>query len=84
MVIFWCFSLQSDVYIYYGLTNYFQNHRRYVRSRDDNQLHGETVSISTLNRDCHPYLKKEFNSTYSQPIAPCGAIANSLFSGSIL
>ena len=72
-------DFESDVYIYYGLTNYFQNHRRYVRSRDDNQLHGDTVSTDSLNTDCKPYRVKDINSSYSLPIAPCGAIANSLF-----
>jgi len=36
------FTLDKDytgsVYFYYGLINYYQNHRRYVKSRDDNQL----------------------------------------------
>src|SRR5690606_3522414 len=27
-----------DVFIYYGLTNFYQNHRRYVKSRSDYQL----------------------------------------------
>ena len=51
-----------------------QNHRRYVRSRDDLQLHGELKS--TVSSDCDPFSK--VNGT---PIAPCGAIANSLFNG---
>ncbi|XP_022913240.1 cell cycle control protein 50A [Onthophagus taurus] len=74
------FNLDVDflgkVYMYYGLTNYYQNHRRYVKSRDDNQLLGNLDSLST---DCIPF--SEDNSTgYNRPIAPCGAIANSLFS----
>lgn len=77
----WCHVLQKDVYMYYGLSNYYQNHRRYVRSRDDNQIHGDTVSASTLNSDCEPYRTKSISSSDSRPIAPCGAIANSLFNG---
>uniref|UniRef100_A0A8W8N0S6 Cell cycle control protein 50A n=1 Tax=Magallana gigas TaxID=29159 RepID=A0A8W8N0S6_MAGGI len=73
----------KDVYMYYGLSNYYQNHRRYVRSRDDNQIHGDTVSASTLNSDCEPYRTKYISSSDSRPIAPCGAIANSLFNDSI-
>lgn len=69
------FELQSsyarDVFIYYGLTNFYQNHRRYVKSRDDKQLLGIKDALSS---DCEPF--KEFN---GKPIAPCGAIANSLF-----
>ena len=69
--------MKGDIYIYYGLTNFFQNHRRYVKSRDDVQLHGEVVTLNDLSNDCKPYRTVD-----SQPIAPCGAIANSLFNDS--
>lgn len=72
------FNLTSDftgkVFMYYGLTNFYQNHRRYVKSRDDNQLLGNLVL--TPSSDCAPF--QFVNET--KPIAPCGAIANSLFS----
>ncbi|XP_070199085.1 cell cycle control protein 50A-like isoform X3 [Littorina saxatilis] len=68
----------GSVYMYYGLTNFYQNHRRYVRSRDDNQLHGDVISYSDLNDDCDPYKTVSDNGT-TMGIAPCGAIANSLF-----
>ena len=54
-----------------------QNHRRYVRSRDDLQLNGQLRE--TVSSDCEPFAK--FNKS---PIAPCGAIANSLFNGKFL
>lgn len=60
--------------MYYGLTNYYQNHRRYVKSRDDDQLLG--LLNSQPSTDCAPF-DKDSN---GKPIAPCGAIANSLFS----
>lgn len=69
--------IAGKVFIYYGLTNFYQNHRRYVKSRDDVQLLGQlspTVSI-----DCDDYSYVEVNAV-KIPIAPCGAIANSLFS----
>lgn len=60
--------------MYYGLSNFYQNHRRYVKSRDDNQLLGD---LSTdPSSDCAPFNLVN----HSKPIAPCGAIANSLFS----
>lgn len=31
-------KIDPPIYIYYELTNYFQNHRRYVKSRNDEQL----------------------------------------------
>lgn len=68
--------IKRDVFIYYGLTNYYQNHRRYVKSRDDSQLLGDLSKVST---DCKPY---DYNED-SVPIAPCGAIANSLFNDEI-
>lgn len=66
--------------MYYGLSNYYQNHRRYVKSRDDNQLLGRLSDIPSS--DCQPFAY-DLNSTSQkeQPIAPCGAIANSLFNG---
>ncbi|XP_034940635.1 cell cycle control protein 50A [Chelonus insularis] len=72
------FTLPEDfagnVYMYYGLSNFYQNHRRYVKSRDDNQLLGKLSDV--LSTDCEPFAYNESK----HPIAPCGAIANSLFS----
>ncbi|CAF1288414.1 unnamed protein product, partial [Didymodactylos carnosus] len=68
-------DFDGDVYFYYGLINYYQNHRRYVKSRDDNQLLGKSGSAAT---DCEPFQK--INGT---DIAPCGAIANSLFNDTL-
>lgn len=71
--------LQSNVYLYYGLTNFYQNHRRYVKSRDDSQLLGRK---GTLTTDCEPYDYVTNETSHQKiPIAPCGAIANSLFNG---
>ncbi|XP_071553328.1 cell cycle control protein 50A isoform X2 [Temnothorax nylanderi] len=67
----------GKVYMYYGLTNFYQNHRRYVKSRDDSQLLGHLDP--TVSSDCEPFAYEEVNNT-KIPIAPCGAIANSLFS----
>lgn len=64
--------------MYYGLSNFYQNHRRYVKSRDDNQLLGRLDSEPS--HDCEPFAK---DSNKKMPIAPCGAIANSLFNGRI-
>ncbi|KAF2901971.1 hypothetical protein ILUMI_04207 [Ignelater luminosus] len=76
------FSLETDfqgkVYMYYGLSNFYQNHRRYVKSRDDGQLLGRLDP--NPSSDCIPFAF-EFNNETKQklPIAPCGAIANSMF-----
>lgn len=75
------FSLDTDfqgqVYIYYGLTNFYQNHRRYVKSRDDVQLLGKLSN--NPSSDCAPYAVDVDKNGNKKTIAPCGAIANSMF-----
>jgi LEM3 (ligand-effect modulator 3) family / CDC50 family len=70
-------DFSGDVFMYYGLTNFYQNHRRYVKSRDDNQLLGELSQ--TVSSDCSPF-DRDVN---GKPIVPCGAIANSLFNDTL-
>ncbi|CDW57591.1 CDC50 domain containing protein [Trichuris trichiura] len=69
-------NVESPVYLYYGLSGFYQNHRRYVKSRDDIQLLGDPKHVSS---DCAP-----FQYVDKLPIAPCGAIANSLFNDTFL
>ena len=72
-------DLEGTVYLYYKLTNFFQNHRVYVKSRDNSQLSGKTgQSVSDLDQNCEPYRSVEVNGQ-QVPIAPCGTIANSMF-----
>lgn len=72
-------DFKRDVYVYYGLSNFYQNHRRYVKSRDDYQLLGNPTSTSS---DCQPYDTALDSKGVKRPIAPCGAIANSKFNDS--
>ncbi|XP_077978119.1 cell cycle control protein 50A-like isoform X2 [Glandiceps talaboti] len=78
-------KFSGNVFVYYGLTNYYQNHRRYVRSRDDYQLVGVTTTSSAqLSEYCEPFRSTiPPGSNDSLPVAPCGAIANSFFNDSI-
>ncbi|XP_023649617.1 cell cycle control protein 50A-like [Paramormyrops kingsleyae] len=69
---------ESNVFMYYGLSNYYQNHRRYVKSRDDSQLNGNLNSLKDPSKECEPYRTND-----GLPIAPCGAIANSLFNDTL-
>ncbi|CAD6191359.1 unnamed protein product [Caenorhabditis auriculariae] len=62
----------GDVYLYYYLENFYQNHRRYVKSRSDRQYLGNLNEVG----DCDPFDKDKATGL---PIAPCGAIANSIF-----
>ncbi|GAA6025593.1 hypothetical protein JCM10207_001202 [Rhodosporidiobolus poonsookiae] len=71
-------ELKKPVFLYYKLTNYYQNHRRYVKSVDTDQLMGHAKSASSINGgDCKPV-----DSIGGKPIYPCGLIANSLFNDS--
>lgn len=70
-------SLEKNVYMYYGLDNFYQNHRRYVKSRDDKQMQGRKQT--TVNSDCAPFDVNSEGKIY----APCGAIANSLFNDTL-
>ncbi|KAM3726278.1 CDC50 family protein [Dirofilaria immitis] len=70
-------DFQGDVYFYYALDNYFQNHRRYMKSRSDSQLLGDLQNVG----DCDPYAYLNTSSGL-KIIAPCGAVANSMFNDS--
>ncbi|XP_078279531.1 cell cycle control protein 50B [Rhinoraja longicauda] len=72
--------LTGPVFMYYELTNFYQNQRKYGVSRDDNQLNGELDYLKNPSESCFPF-RKDNNGT---PIAPCGAIANSMFNDSFV
>jgi hypothetical protein len=77
------FSIPEDmgapVLFYYYLTNFYQNHRRYVESFDTDQLKGEARSYSSLDGSkCDPLHGEEREGTF-YPYYPCGLIANSMF-----
>ncbi|XP_026195025.1 cell cycle control protein 50B isoform X2 [Anabas testudineus] len=66
---------KGPVFFYYGLSNYFQNHRKYGVSKDDNQLFGDLTYFTSPSSSCSPY---QYDSS-NKPIVPCGSIANSMF-----
>ena len=41
-------DFKGPIYVYYELENFYQNHRRYVASRDNLQLGGELTSKSEM------------------------------------
>lgn len=70
-------ELPYSVFFYYKLTNFYQNHRRYVKSLNSDQLKGKFVSNKDLNNsDCKPLAASGESAIY-----PCGLIANSVFNG---
>lgn len=69
-------DMGPPVLFYYQLTNFYQNHRRYVNSFDAQQLADTNgFSAGSVSSDCSP-LKTD---TDDRPYYPCGLIANSLF-----
>ncbi|KAG6861874.1 hypothetical protein C0995_010580 [Termitomyces sp. Mi166 len=72
-------DLPNSVMFYYKLTNFYQNHRRYVKSLNTDQLRGKFVSLDDLKKsDCKPLAIID----NTKAIYPCGLIANSLFNDS--
>ncbi|KAJ2704218.1 alkylphosphocholine resistance protein lem3 [Coemansia sp. IMI 203386] len=76
-------DLEPSVFLYYRLTNFYQNHRRYTRSFDVDQLKGKVRSASDLDGgDCSPLDVYEEGGA-KKPYYPCGLIANSVFNDTI-
>ena len=85
-------EMEGDVFVYYRMKNFYQNHRRYIKSKSNKQLKGKWLSESDIKNDCDPIkLNKDLyegitaideNKTLLDPNAvahPCGLIAKSLF-----
>ena len=84
-------DMEGPVFVYYELDNFYQNHRRYVKSKNVNQLQGDTVSYSDIS-DCSPIKYNSDLRKYrgiSDSLAdgdlasPCGLIAASYFNGKL-
>jgi hypothetical protein len=70
-------TLKAPVFMYYRMTNFYQNHRRYVKSYDQGQLDGDAKSYSSVDgTDCAPL---DVDTDSRKPYYPCGLIANSIF-----
>jgi hypothetical protein len=83
-------KMESPVFVYYELDNYYQNHRRYVKSRNVDQLQGDTMSYDDIKTDCDPVVRNKdiranLMNIYNELLPPegvanpCGLIAKSLF-----
>ncbi|XP_058763209.1 ALA-interacting subunit 1-like [Vicia villosa] len=64
--------MKSPIHVYYQLDNFYQNHRRYVKSRNDEQLRDSKKGNSTTGCQPEDYVN-------GVPIVPCGLIAWSMF-----
>jgi hypothetical protein len=84
-------DMTPPIMVYYQLNNFYQNHRRYVKSKSNDQLNGATPTAAELKSsgECDPIVTvKDLgnfqtvdNTTLKedQPANPCGLIAKSLF-----
>jgi hypothetical protein len=69
-------DISPPILFYYRLTNFYQNHRRYVKSVDIDQLKGKARTAADIRSgDCAP-LDVDAE---GKPYYPCGLIANSMF-----
>ncbi|KAJ5928020.1 Meiotically protein [Penicillium verhagenii] len=74
-------SMGPPVFLYYRLTNFYQNHRRYVQSLELDQLKGSALSNKTIAGSvCDPLTT---DPATKKAYYPCGLIANSRFNDSI-
>jgi hypothetical protein len=97
------FTISADVagpmYMYYKLTNFYQNHRRFAKSRDTQQIAG--VDVGEPSSDCEPLLTPGSfwgNTSVSMTInngaatmtyanykySPCGLVAWSQFNDTFI
>jgi hypothetical protein len=52
-------QIEPPIYVYYQLDNFYQNHRRYVKSRSNKQLLGNWLTKEELNDDCAPIITND-------------------------
>jgi len=71
-------KMEKPVYLYYRLDDFYQNHRRYVQSRNDDQLRGQLPTSYSDISDCEPFAALGDHIPQNFYL-PCGLIARSQF-----
>jgi hypothetical protein len=79
-------DMEPPIWVYYHLEGFFQNHRKYLKSRSSDQLKAKTSPPKTSPSDleqCDPWVTSVVN---GQEIVnyPCGIIAQSVFNDSFV
>ena len=88
-------DMKSPIMVYYKLNGFFQNHRRYVRSKSHKQLFGQNTTLAQMqdDGDCEPiYTNRDMgfeenrkaannisNLSLSDVAIPCGLLAKTYF-----
>eukprot|EP00918_Siedleckia_nematoides_P088459 GHVU01194451.1.p1 GENE.GHVU01194451.1~~GHVU01194451.1.p1 ORF type:complete len:341 (+),score=57.31 GHVU01194451.1:361-1383(+) len=74
-------QIAAPLYLYYTLTNFYQSHRRYVRSKSTTQLKGAVITDPNRLKTCQPAVTVEdvYGTSDSRVLSPCGLIAISVF-----
>ena len=84
-------TMKKPIMIYYQIDGIYQNHRRYLNSKSDEQLHGKKFTLEGMknSQDCEPVVtNKEMDKKKSitgkdlkdtSLAIPCGLIARSYF-----
>ncbi|KAI4317508.1 hypothetical protein L6164_025373 [Bauhinia variegata] len=72
-------QMKAPVFVYYQLDNFYQNHRRFVKSRNDHQLRYKSAEGDTTGCDPERVTPADGNNKTQLPIVPCGLIAWSMF-----
>ena len=84
-------TMKRPIMVYYQLDGIYQNHRRYLNSKSDDQLHGKKMTLEEMknSQDCEPVVTNEqMGKTISVEghllkkgdlAIPCGLIARSFF-----
>ena len=67
-------DMDPPILVHYELSNFYQNYRKYLFSRDQYQLFGSLSQGSVEGSECEP-----LNVIDGIRINPCGLIANTLF-----
>jgi len=77
-------DMKAPIYFYYQLDNYYQNHRRYMASKDIDQLRGGKITNINQIGDCAPFISINGSSDLNNAYFPCGIIAHSQFNDSFI
>lgn len=71
-------DVKGPVYVYYELTNFYQNHRKYVTSQSPSQLQGTQEDENAIKTSCDT-MAYAGTGEEGKLLNPCGLIANSFF-----